>query len=172
MNSHSKRKSIPRSICGVVLLVLLGLCGYSGAGRNQTKAVSVPVIIKLQDENTRSFRSVEETHSILEAEREREIELLNSVIENPLADASLIETALKQKTELVLSMEREARTAAALSYMGFGRTAVVCGAQTMSVFVPFSYMEQEHADTRIVDCVCTQTGFLPENVKIILSKNE
>ncbi|MBQ7785853.1 MAG: SpoIIIAH-like family protein [Clostridia bacterium] len=172
MNRHLELKKTMRAVCGAMLLALLGVCGFAGADRSQTQTVSVPVLLKMMDEEAVSVQSVEETRRKLREEREREMELLCSVAENPGSEPSLVQTALKQKTELAYRMEQEASTTAALAYMGFERAAVICGAQTMSVFVPLSYMEQEHVSVRIVDCVCTQTGFEPENVKIILSKNE
>ena len=91
-----------------------------------------------------------------------------------LADAMLTlgtrDEALREKTALAKRMVAEAETAALLSHMGFGETAVVLGGESVTVIVPWQAAENEQSRVRIIDAAATQTGLAPECVKIILSK--
>ena len=69
-------------------------------------------------------------------------------------------------------MEFEAQAQACIENLGIKNSTVLCGAQNMTVFVPFEYASDEKMRTAMIDAVSTITGIGAESVKIILAKNE
>ena len=153
-----------------VLVALLAACSYLGARQPQRAAVSVPVAVEVISERVLGAASLEETQQKLQQERESALALLQSVIDDPNAQAGTRDEALREKTALAKRMVAEAETAALLSHMGFGETAVVLGGESVTVIVPWQAAENEQSRVRIIDAAATQTGLAPECVKIILSK--
>ena len=153
-----------------VLVALLAACSYLDARQPQGSAVSVPVAVETISERALDAASLEETQQKLEQERESALALLQSVIDDPNAQAGTRDEALREKTALAKRMEAEAETAALLAHMGFGETAVVLGGESVTVIVPWQAAENEQSRVRIIDAAATQTGLAPECVKIILSK--
>lgn len=153
-----------------VLVALLAACSYLGARQPQRAAVSVPVAVEVISERALGAASLEETQQKLQQERESALALLQSVIDDPNAQAGTRDEALREKTALAKRMVAEAETAALLSHMGFGETAVVLGGESVTVIVPWQAAENEQSRVRIIDAAATQTGLAPECVKIILSK--
>ena len=153
-----------------VLVALLAACSYLGARQPQRAAVSVPVAVEVISERVLGAASLEETQQKLRQERESALALLQSVIDDPNAQAGTRDEALREKTALAKRMVAEAETAALLSHMGFGETAVVLGGESVTVIVPWQAAENEQSRMRIIDAAATQTGLAPECVKIILSK--
>lgn len=152
------------------LVALLAACSYLGARQPQASAVSVPVAVETVSDSALSAAPLGETQEKLRQERENAIALVQSVIDDPLAQADTREEALREKTALAKRMETEAGTAALLAHMGFGETAVVLGEGSVTVIVPWQAAENEQSRVRIIDAAATQTGLAPECVKIILSK--
>ena len=72
------------------------------------------------------------------------------------------------KTEM--EPEKEAALSALLEQMGFGETAVVVGAEAVSVIAPWQAAENERSRMQIIDAAASQTGFSAERIKIILAK--
>ena len=153
-----------------VLVALLAACSYLGARQPQRAAVSVPVAVEVISARALGAASLEETQQKLEQERESALALLQSVIDDPNAQAGTRDEALREKTAMAKRMEAEAETAALLAHMGFGETAVVLGGESVTVIVPWQAAENEQSRVRIIDAAATQTGLAPECVKIILSK--
>ena len=153
-----------------VLVALLAACSYLGARQPQRAAVSVPVAVEVISDRALGAASLEETQQKLQQERESALALLQSVIDDPNAQAGTRDEALREKTALAKRMVAEAETAALLSHMGFGETAVVLGGESVTVIVPWQAAENEQSRVRIIDAAATQTGLAPECVKIILSK--
>ena len=153
-----------------VLVALLAACSYLGARQPQRAAVSVPVAVEVISERALGAASLEETQQKLQQERESALALLQSVLDDPNAQAGTRDEALREKTALAKRMVAEAETAALLSHMGFGETAVVLGGESVTVIVPWQAAENEQSRVRIIDAAATQTGLAPECVKIILSK--
>ena len=153
-----------------VLVALLAACSYLGARQPQRAAVSVPVAVEVISERVLGAASLEETQQKLRQERESALALLQSVIDDPNAQAGTRDEALRETTALAKRMVAEAETAALLSHMGFGETAVVLGGESVTVIVPWQAAENEQSRVRIIDAAATQTGLAPECVKIILSK--
>lgn len=164
------RKKVGRAICGALLLALLAACGFIGANQQPTKTVSVATTRTILTTEEIEASSVVDASAQLAADREREIALLDEVLANEQTDAATRENALSQKTQIAERMENEAQTLACLRYMGFEEVAVVCGAQMMTVIVPYESVVAETDRTRLIDAVCSQTGFAADSVKIILSK--
>lgn len=153
-----------------VLVALLAACSYLGARQPQRAAVSVPVAVEVISARALDAASLEETQQKLQQERESALALLQSVLDDPNAQAGTRDEALREKTALAKRMVAEAETAALLSHMGFGETAVVLGGESVTVIVPWQAAENEQSRVRIIDAAATQTGLAPECVKIILSK--
>lgn len=152
------------------LVALLAACSYLGARQPQVSAVSVPVAVETISESALGAASLEQTQQKLRQERENALALLQSVIDDPLAQAGTRDAALDEKTALAKRMETEAATAALLAHMGFGDAAVVLGEESVTVIVPWQAAENEQNRVKIIDAAATQTGLAPECVKIILSK--
>lgn len=152
------------------LVALLAACSYLGARQPEVSAVSVPVSVETVSEQALHAQTMEETQEKLRQERERALALLQSVADDPQAQAGTREEALREKTALAKRMNAEAETAALLAHMGFGETAVVMSEGSASVIVPWQAAENEQSRVRIIDAAATQTGLAPECVKIILSK--
>lgn len=152
------------------LVALLAACSYLGARQPQVSAVSVPVAVEVISEGALGAASLEQTQEKLRQERESALALLQSVIDDPNAQADTRNEALQEKIALAGRMAAEAETAALLSHMGFGETAVVLGGESVTVIVPWQAAENEQSRVRIIDAAATQTGLAPECVKIILSK--
>ena len=171
MSDERERSARRVRIAGcAVLVALLAACSYLGARQPQRAAVSVPVAVEVISERVLGAASLEETQQKLRQERESALALLQSVIDDPNAQAGTRDEALREKTALAKRMVAEAETAALLSHMGFGETAVVLGGESVTVIVPWQAAENEQSRVRIIDAAATQTGLAPECVKIILSK--
>lgn len=159
-----------RTVCCAMLLVLLAVCGYAGTQEPSVQTAAVPVSRQILTGKEISASSVADTRTRLDEARRQEIALLDSVLADPDAGSETHRSALEQKTSLAKRMEHEAQLEAALSYMGYGSLAVICGAQTVTVFVPVETALEEAGRVRIIDEAASQTGFAPEDVKIILAK--
>lgn len=156
----------------MLLLALLAVCGYAGASQNDVQAVSLPVTYETISAWELSGETMESVRERLAQEREREIALLDSVIENPEASSALVAQALAQKTQLTERMETEAQTRAALAYMGYAQVGVISGTDMLTLITPWQYVQEEQDRVRLIDTAAGQAQISPEYVKIILSKNE
>ena len=69
-----------RVFCGVMLLALLGVCGYAGSARtkNVPSAVSLPVIRTELEGDAIGGGSIAEVRARLNRQREEELALLNA----------------------------------------------------------------------------------------------
>ena len=159
-----------RAAGSAFLLLILGVCGYLGTLQNEVKAVSVPIVRSIMEQEIHTASTVEETRQRFENRRKEEIALLDSIIAQSDGEGQSRLDALEQKMQIVQRMELEAEAQASLSYMGFDRAAVVCGAQSLTVFVPFDQAEDEKKRVRLLDAAASASGISPEAVKIILTK--
>ena len=159
-----------RALGAGLLLALLGLCGYAGAREQTVQTSGVAVTRQTLGSVAVSQTSMEATRERLSREREQELSLLQSVLDDPAADETLRRQALEQRTQIALRMELEAQVQAALSYMGFDSVAVVCGAQAITLIAPFDVAAEQADRVRLIDAAAGQTGTSPEAVKIILAK--
>lgn len=157
-----------RAVGGFFLLALLAVCGFAGASRGSVQSVSVPVERQvLGEEWTGQTVSSAER---LALDRQEEIQMLDSVIENADADQATRQNALAQKAQLAGRMELEAQARACLSEMGYEDAQVVCGAQVMTILLPSASIADTQASARVISAVSDQTGCEPQNVKIILTR--
>lgn len=161
-----------RAAACAALLALLGVSGYTGALRENDAISDVPVSVQYYDPLERSAMTAGEIARDLGEKRREEIALLDSVIDNPASSEEIRQRALEQKSQIAQRMEQEAQAEAALCYAGYAGVGVLCSLTAVNIFSPYAYMADENDRTRMIDCVCTQTGVQPGEVKIILAKNE
>lgn len=159
-----------RGLSAAALLVLLGVCGFVGAGQTRTNAVSVPVVRLDTEKQEYASSTLEQIKERLGKSRNEEIALLDSVIADENASEENRQNALAQKTEIAACMETQARVEAALSYMGYDQIAALCLSDRITLFVPFSLLAEEQQQVRLIDAAATASGTLPEEIKIILVK--
>lgn len=155
-----------------LLLVLLAVCGYAGASRTPVQAVSVPIVQSTLESEAAAPASHEEIRARLNAQREQEMQLLESVLADAKTDEATAKSALAQKEALAWRMENEASAEALLEGMGFAGALSVCGAQVMTVILPQGQAQTDAERLRVIDAVCAQTGIKAEDIKIILAKND
>ena len=173
MEATGRMAAWARGALCAALLALLAVCGYMGAaGRDETAAVSVPVVRTALESGALSAESAADTRGRLADERAQELEMLESVIGSPRADAATVKSALAQKTELTRRMEAEAQAEAVLGAMGIADATAVCGAQMLTLILPAASAADEAARAQVIGAASEQTGIAAESVKIILVKNE
>ena len=173
METGGRMAARVRGALCAALLLLLAVCGYMGASRREeTATVSVPVERTALEGGALSAEPAEDARLRLASERTQELEMLESVIDSPRADAATVKSALAQKTELVRRMETEAQAEAVLGAMGFADATAVCGAQILTLILPAGSAEDETARAQVIGAASEQTGIAAESVKIILVKNE
>ena len=112
-----ERKTRMRGVACALLLALLAVCGYIGAGREQTQTVSAAVTRITLPEQTQD--DAQDAAERLMAQREQEIALLRSVLEQPDAGSQTRDAAMAQLTQLTVRMETEAQCEACLREMGY-----------------------------------------------------
>lgn len=160
-----------RVFCSVMLLALLGVCGYAGSARtkNVPSAVSLPVI-RTELEGDAIGGSIAEVRARLNRQREEELALLDGVIADAGGDSAAKEAALAQKTQIAERMEREAQMTAVLEGMGAEGALAVCGAQGVTLLVPQTFGMDENARNRLLNAVGGSSGAETAQLKIILIK--
>ena len=161
-----------RVFCSVMLLTLLGICGYVGSARtkNVQSAVSLPVIRTELEGDAIGGGSIAEVRARLNRQREEELALLDGVIADAGGDSAAKEAALAQKTQIAERMEREAQMTAILEGMGAEGALAVCGAQGVTLLVPQTFGMDENARNRLLNAVGGQSGSETAQLKIILIK--
>ena len=154
-----------RVFCSVMLLALLGVCGYAGSARtkNVPSAVSLPVIRTELEGDAIGGGSIAEV-------RAEELALLDGVIADAGGDSAAKEAALAQKTQIAERMEREAQMTAVLEGMGAEGALAVCGAQGVTLLVPQTFGMDENARNRLLNAVGGSSGSETAQLKIILIK--
>ena len=158
-----------RVFCSVLLLTLLGICGYAGSARtkNVPSAVSLPVIRTELEGDAIGGGSIAEVRARLNRQREEELALLDGVIAGAGGDSAAKEAALAQIAE---RMEREAQMTAVLEGMGAESALAVCGAQGVTLLVPQTFGMDENARNRLLNAVGGSSGAETAQLKIILIK--
>ena len=158
-----------RVFCSVMLLTLLGICGYAGSARtkNVQSAVSLPVIRTELEGDAVGGGSIAEVRARLNRQREEE---LDGVIADAGGDSAAKEAALAQKTQIAERMEREAQMTAVLEGMGAEGALAVCGAQGVTLLVPQTFGMDENARNRLLNAVGGSSGSETAQLKIILIK--
>lgn len=157
-----------RGIGCALLLALLAVCGYIGADTQRTQAVSVSMTRETMPPYTAD--ASRDAASRLAAQRAEEIALLQGVIDDPRTESATRQSALAQMTGIAGRMEQEAQSEACLARMGYEDAAAVCGAELMTILIPYSAISEDGDEARIIDAVCGVTGLDAGSVKIILTK--
>ena len=157
-----------RVFCSVMLLMLLGICGYAGSARtkNVPSAVSLPVIRTELEGDAIGGGSIAEVRARLNRQREEELALLDGVIADAGGDSAAKEAALAQKTQIAERMEREAQMTAVLEGMGAEGALAVCGAQGVTLLVPQTFGMDENARNRLLNAVGGSSGSETAQLKI------
>lgn len=163
-----ERKTRMRGVACALLLALLAVCGYVGAGREQTQTVSAAVTRLSLPEQTQD--DAQDAAERLMAQREQEIALLRSVMEQPDAGSQTRDAAMAQLTQLTVRMETEAQCEACLREMGYEGAYAVSGAQLLTLLIPYDKIKEVSDKTRILDAVCAVSSLDAGSVKIILTK--
>ena len=132
-----------RVFCSVMLLAMLGVCGYAGSARtkNVPSAVSLPVIRTELEGDAIGGGSIAEVRARLNRQREEELALLDGVIADAGGDSAAKEGAL-----------------------------AVCGAQGVTLLVPQTFGMDENARNRLLNAVGGSSGSETAQLKIILIK--
>ena len=151
-----------------VLLAVLAISSYASGRPAQVPIV--PVMIETVPDQALAASSMEKTNERLEHRRREALLLLQSVIDDPQADETSRSAARQEKNRIAARMETEASLRALLTHMGFEQTAVVMGDESLSIVVPWQAAENEQNRVRLIDAAVSQSGCLPEAVKIILAK--
>ena len=159
-----------RVFCSVMLLALLGVCGYAGSARtkNVPSAVSLPVIRTELEGDAIGGGSITEVRARHNRQREEELALLDGVIDDAGGDSAAKEAALAQKTQIAERMEREAQMTAVLEGMGAEGALAVCGAQGVTLLVPQTFGMDENVRNRLLNAVGGSSGSETAQLKIIL----
>lgn len=162
------RKSGMRSVWCALLLALLAVCGYVGAGREQTHTVSAAVTrVTLPEQTQDDALDAAERYR---TQRTEEIALLEGVLAREDVDAGTRSSAMAQLAQIAARMETEAQCEACMAAMGMGQARAVSGAQLLTLFIPYDAISEESDKTRILDAVCGVSGLDAGSVKIILTK--
>ena len=162
------RETRLRGVFCALLLALLAVCGYVGAGRTPERTVSTAVTrITLPEP---SADDAQDAALRLRSQRQEEIALLQSVLDSGGTDAGTRQSALSQLAQIAARMETEAQCEACLVQMGFSGASAVSGAQLLTLLVPYDEIPGEADHTRILDAICGVSGLDAGSVKIILTK--
>ena len=168
---ETRRNSLKnRSILGIVLLSLLAICGVMGLGGEAVQTVGLPVSRTDYEMSALQTDSMESARVRLAREREREIEMLRGVAESEASDDVLRRDALAQIAEVAGRMELETQIEACLAEMGYALALPVCSAQGITIICPGGSVDREEDRLRMIDAVCSVSGYEAGDIKIILTK--
>ena len=162
------QKTGMRGVLCALLLALLAVCGYVGAGREQTHTVSAAATrVALPEQTQDDALDAAERYR---AQRSEEIALLEGVLAREDVDAETRDNAAAQLAQIAGRMEIEAQSEACLDAMGVNGAQAVSGAQLLTLFIPYDEISEESDKTRILDAICGVSGLDAGSVKIILTK--
>ena len=162
------QKTGMRGVLCALLLALLAVCGYVGAGREQTHTVSAAATrVALPEQTQDDALDAAERYR---AQRSEEIALLEGVLAREDVDAETRDNAAAQLAQIAGRMETEAQCEACLGAMGINGAKAVSGAQLLTLLIPYDEISDEADKTRILDAVCGISGLDAGSIKIILTK--
>ena len=101
-----------------------------------------------------------------ESSREKELNNIDSVINNPNTDTSTLSQAQQMKLQLSKDMETETVLEGLIKAKGFDDAVVTLYTNSINVVVKKQQLTTEEV-ARILDVVKTETGQKAENIKII-----
>ncbi len=170
-----KRRSVPagagRWVLCALLIGILAISGFSGADNREERRVSAsPVVSRtVFSDSEAESTTYEDAVKRLEAQREKEIVILDSVLADDSADQGIKKQALEQKVEIVNRLETQAGIEAALAHMGFHRAAAICADERVMLILPPDAADESEM-LQVIDAVCSVSGCQAKDVKIILAK--
>ena len=161
-----------RVFCSVLLLALLGVCGYMGAMRreNVQSVVSLPVTRTELEGDAIGGSSMTQIREKMMRQRTEELALLDSVIADAGTASAVREDALAQKAQIAGRMELETQATAILEGMGAEDALVISGAQGLTMLLPQKFGMDEMTRNRILNAVGGLSGMENGQLKIILIK--
>ena len=164
MQTRDKHLNI-RGVYGVVLLLLLAVCGYAGSYEPVSKVVSIPVI------RTEYAMPTEKDDFIADilCERKQESSLLQKVVDHEYTDQETRQESLKQITENAKNAEIESDVTALLEGIGYFQSACVNNAHGLTILLKEEYISGQER-VRLIDAVGSLASCSPGNIKIILTK--
>ena len=151
-----------RTVSCAFLLILLGVCGYSGSKQTAVRTTGASLERTQYETPMPEVQSAETTDERLRIQRREQMSMLEEIISNPASDTQTVQAALAQKAQIVGAMETESLAAAAVAI------SVLYGEQALCIFVPEQIPQEDQI--RIFDAVSTQTGLDASNIKMILIK--
>lgn len=157
-----------RTVSCAFLLILLGVCGYSGSKQTAVRTTGASLERTQYETPMPEVQSAETTDERLRIQRREQMSMLEGIISNPASDTQTVQAALAQKAQIVGAMETESLAAAAVAMMGYDGVSVLYGEQALCIFVPEQIPQEDQI--RIFDAVSTQTGLDASNIKMILIK--
>jgi len=163
-------RRIRRAAECAVLLLILAASSVVGTHDAQENAALVPTVQMTMTEQEIIGMTMAGISNKLQMQREKELSLLDEVIRQFSSAGKSADDALMQKQDIIRRMEHEAQAKACLENMGFEQTAVLCGTQNVTVFMPFEYSSDEKNRIAILDALSSLTGIGAESIKIILAK--
>ena len=154
-----------RGVYGVVLLLLLAVCGYAGSYKPASQTVSIPVI------RTEYAMPIEKDDFIagILSERKQESSLLQRVVDHENTDPETRQEALKQITENAKNAEIESDVTALLEEIGYSQSACVNNAHGLTILLKEENISDQER-LRLIDAVGSLAACSPGNIKIILTK--
>lgn len=160
-----------RVFCGVLLLALLGVCGYMGANRQgNVQSVSLPVTRTELEGDAIGGGSMAQVREKMNRQRTEELELLDSVIADAGTTSTAKEDALAQKAQIAGRMELETQATAILEGMGAENVLVIGGTQGLTMLLPQEFGMDEATRNRLLNAVGGLSGMENRQLKIILIK--
>ncbi len=161
-----------RVFCSVLLLLLLGVCGYMGAARRESvqSVVGLPVTRTELEGDAIGGSSMTQIREKMKRQRMEELALLDSVIADAGTTSAAKEDALTQKAQIVGRMELETQATAILEGMGAEDALVISGAQGLTMLLPQKFGLDETTRNRLLNAVGGLSGMENGQLKIILIK--
>lgn len=155
---------------GALLLSLLVMCAFIGMKQKAIQTVSVPVTRIAYDMEQLEIDSAENARIQLNRSREKELELLQNVMQSASTDEELKVNALSQMTQIAMRMETEAKVQASLKEIGAGGVFPVASAQGMTLIGSADIVADEEKRLQIINTVCNIGGYESGDIKIIIAK--
>ena len=169
--AHRHPVGVLRAICSLMLLTLLGTCGYIGASRPaKMKTVSLPITRETGSGYAAGGASISEIKRKLEKQRALELELLDQVIADSDSAQEAKESALCQKVQIAARMEQEAQIQAVLEAMDVEEALAVGSVQGITLLLPTETAQDETLRNRLIHAAASQTGIEEQHIQIILIK--
>ena len=134
------------------------------------KTVSLPIARETISGKAIGGASIEEVREELEKQRMQEIELLSSVIADSDAAQEAKESALNQKTQIAVRMEREAQIHAIMEAMGVKAKGYASNAANFEDTA--KVVEEIHKDFGRIDILVNNAGITRDGLMMRMSEQQ